>query len=101
MQNLTITVSEAEPLTVVVDGQIDSHTATGFNDVLVDIPADKAVTVDLGAVTFIDSSGLRVLVRAEKRQTAGQGRLTIANPSAPVLRLLEITGLASELTIVS
>lgn len=101
MQNLTITVSEAGPLTVSVDGQIDSHTATGFNDVLVELPADQTVTVDLAAVTFIDSSGLRVLVRAEKRQAAGGGGLTIANPSAPVRRLLEITGLASELTIVS
>ncbi|MEL6984195.1 MAG: STAS domain-containing protein [Actinomycetota bacterium] len=101
MQNLTITVSEADPRTVAVDGQIDSHTATSFNDVLVEIPADQTVHVDLGAVTFIDSSGLRVLVRAEKRQSAGGGALVIANPSAPVRRLLEITGLASELTIVS
>ena len=53
----------------------------------------------LRTVSFIDSSGLRVLVRAEKRLGQAGGQLALVRPSEPVTRLLEITGLSAELTI--
>lgn len=99
MDNLNVTVADAEPVLVAVDGQIDSHTAVGLDDALAEIAADRNVSVDLSAVSFIDSSGLRVLVRAEKRHSGGGGALTLLSPSEAVARLLEITGLATELTI--
>lgn len=97
---LTVTTSNADPATVVVDGQIDAHTAPDLDAVLLGLPGDASASVDLSSVTFIDSSGLRVLVRAEKRLAGGGGGLTIVRPSEPVRRLLEITGLAAELSIV-
>jgi anti-sigma B factor antagonist len=97
--NLTVTVSDGDPVALVVDGQIDAHTAPELDGVLIGLPGDRSVTVDLSSVTFIDSSGLRVLVRADKRLDAGGGDLTLLRPSEPVRRLLEITGLVSALTI--
>ncbi|MEM9652591.1 MAG: STAS domain-containing protein [Actinomycetota bacterium] len=99
--NLSVTVSDGDPVTLLVEGQIDTYTAVGFNDALVELGGTQAIVVDLSQVTFIDSSGLRVLVRAEKRQAAGGGKLTIAQPSEAVARLLSITGLDTTLNIVT
>src|SRR5688572_14621099 len=44
--------------------------------------------VDLGGVTFFDSSALRALLAAHRRNP----RLLIVNPSDRVMHVLEITG---------
>ena len=97
---LTVTVADDDPMTLIVDGQIDAHTAPDVDEALAGVPGDGPIRVVLSAVTFIDSSGLRVLVRAAKRQTGSGGSLALVEPSEPVRRLLEITGLTSELTVV-
>ncbi|MEL7157255.1 MAG: STAS domain-containing protein [Actinomycetota bacterium] len=99
LDNLTVTSAVDDPTTVVAVGQIDAHTSSLLDDALAALPADAALVVDLAGVTFVDSSGLRVIVRAHKRQTAGSGELVLRTPSEPVSRLLDITGLTSELTI--
>jgi anti-anti-sigma factor len=42
----------------------------------------------------MDSSGLTALVVARNRLEAGGGSLSVASPTEPVARLLELTGLA-------
>lgn len=97
--NLTVTVSDDDPALVVAEGQIDSFTSTSLDEALAALPADRSISVDLSGVEFVDSSGLRVIVRAHKRQLAGGSELIILKPSDPVSRLLDITGLTPELTI--
>lgn len=99
IDNLMVTTAEDDPNLVIADGQIDSHTSPVLEEVLSAVLAEANVAVDLSRVTFIDSSGLRVLVRAHKRHIEGGGRLTVAAPSEPVRRLFDITGLTSELSI--
>jgi len=53
----------------------------------------ERVVVDLSAVAFIDSSGLRALVVGHKALEERGGSLVVANPSAMAARLLEVTGL--------
>jgi anti-anti-sigma factor len=55
---------------------------------------DGAVVVDFGQVTFMDSSGLRLLL--DLRQTTfGLGiRLYLARLSLPVQRILDVAGLS-------
>ena len=96
-ENLTVTLTDDTSVTA--DGQIDSHTSPSLDDVLSALADGADLAVDLSRVTFVDSSGLRVLVRAHKRQLGGGGRLTIVDPSEPVRRLLDITGLTGELHI--
>ncbi|MGB5756898.1 MAG: STAS domain-containing protein [Acidimicrobiales bacterium] len=98
-ENLTVTVSDGDPAVVTAEGQIDSFTSTSLDEVLAALPADRPISVDLSGVDFVDSSGLRVIVRAHKRQLGGGSALTIVKPSQPVSRLLDMTGLTSELTI--
>jgi len=51
--------------------------------------------VDLGAVRFIDSSGLGMLVGVLKEARDGNGHLYLINPSRELRRILEVTGLDS------
>lgn len=51
------------------------------------------VVLDMGAVSYINSAGLRELVRVYKRIVRMGGKLHIANPSEQVMRTLELVGL--------
>jgi anti-sigma B factor antagonist len=55
------------------------------------------IVVDLGQVTFMDSSGLSVFVAAQ--QQVGSGQLTLVAVPDRIMRLLELTGLNSVFTI--
>ena len=46
------------------------------------------IQLDLSGVTFLDSAILHVLIRAKQRNIA----MNLVNPSAIVLRLLDLTG---------
>jgi anti-anti-sigma factor len=60
------------------------------------IPPDViTVTIDLSDVTFMDSSGIALLLRTSSRVPS----LTLRQPSAPVALVLEATGLTNTLQI--
>lgn len=57
--------------------------------------ASTDLVIECSQVAFLDSMGLRVFVHAMQR-AADNGRLiTLAAPSAPVLRVLELAGVES------
>ena len=88
-----------EPTTLTAVGEIDSHTSTRLDQALAALGSDQAIVIDLSQVTFVDSSGLRVIVAVHNRVDQAGGALTLRDPSEAVLRLLEITGLVDELRI--
>jgi anti-sigma B factor antagonist len=84
-------------------GEIDVASAPEFHDALSGLIAEgpAILVVDLSDVSFIDSTGLGVLVSAEKQTRAdGHGlRLVVTHPQ--ITRLLELTGLDEVFTVVS
>jgi len=83
---------------VTVDGDIDLATSEMLHHTLSVIPATQRVIIDCENIRFIDSSGLRVLIDDYRRHAAANGSLRVrCAPSAPLRRLLEITGTADEL----
>jgi anti-anti-sigma factor len=84
-------------LALLLSGEIDSYTAPELAELLGKHP-DLDV-VDLSDVSFIDSSGLRVLVEIHQRRVEAGRVLILRAPSAPVRRLLEISGVAGHLTV--
>jgi anti-sigma B factor antagonist len=79
--------------TLEVTGDIDLATAERLAEALeVCLEWDGGVTIDLSGVTFMDSSGLRVIIHASQSLN-GDGPLTLRSPRAPVARLFEIAGL--------
>jgi anti-anti-sigma factor len=55
------------------------------------------VVLDLTDVSFLDSSGLRTIVRAATALEERDGRLVIDGASPAVARVLEVTGLLERL----
>ena len=77
--------------TVVVPwGEIDLAVRDRFRDCLAGCDGD--VVVDLVDVTFLDSSGIGVIVGQWKR-LAPEGSLTVRNPNAQVSDVLRVVGL--------
>jgi anti-anti-sigma factor len=52
------------------------------------------IVVDLAALAFIDSAGLGGLVAAWRRCRDEGGSLSAVNPSKPVQRLMDLTGIS-------
>ncbi|MEV5341174.1 STAS domain-containing protein [Streptomyces sp. NPDC052676] len=79
---------------VALAGTIDHTTAGAFRQALT-LPADSAphAVVDFHDVTFMDSSGINVLVAANNTARARGGSLRLAAAPARVLELLRIVGL--------
>lgn len=55
------------------------------------------VVLDLGELTFIDSSGIAVILAADARSRADGGRLRLTGGSAAVMRVFAVSGLADRL----
>lgn len=82
---------------LVLSGEIDAHTVPELAERLTgDAPVE---VVDLSAITFIDSTGLRTLLQAEQARREGGARFLLRGPSAPVQRLLEISGLSGHFDV--
>lgn len=57
----------------------------------------KHILIDLAGISFIDSTGLRLLIRM--KESCEDGRLSIRS-NAVVDRLLQVTGLADQLPLI-
>ncbi|MEZ5215473.1 MAG: STAS domain-containing protein [Ilumatobacteraceae bacterium] len=79
-------------------GEVDAHTAPQLKEAVAGREA-SVVVLDISGVTFMDSSGLRVVITATEDARASGGDLVLAHPSAAVARLLEISGLTEHLTL--
>jgi anti-anti-sigma factor len=81
---------------VALKGRVDHATAEGLRDALRPVldrcaaGADRVV-LDLAAVDYISSAGLRVLMLAARQAKAQQGFLAVAAPQPLVLEILEIS----------
>jgi anti-anti-sigma factor len=80
--------------TVAVDGELDIATVSVLEGALSDVERGEAatLTLDLGGVGFMDSTGLRALLSARKRAAHAGRALQLANIPPPVARVFDLTG---------
>jgi anti-sigma B factor antagonist len=81
-----------------LNGEIDAHTAPQLAAAMDELPMGD-VTLDVAGVSFMDSSGLRVLIDATSRARDGGGDLIVAHPTTAIARLVEISGLSEHLRL--
>jgi anti-sigma B factor antagonist len=84
---------------VMIAGELDVEAAGSLDrelDALIAAGA-RFIVLDLGGVTFLDSSGIRSVVRAARAVADRGGRLTCAGLSGAASRVLEISGLLEHL----
>lgn len=88
--------SSDEALTAFLDGEIDHHAAKSLRDEI-DESAERlkpsVLTLDFKNVTFMDSSGIGLVMgRYRIMQTIG-GRLVVRNASTQIRRVMRLAGL--------
>jgi anti-sigma B factor antagonist len=95
--DLTCAVEQRADATVVhVSGELDIASAAQLRTVLIDVLATSPAThlvVDLEGVSFIDSTGIGVVVGAHRRVTANGGSFSAVVTTPVVRKVLQTTGL--------
>ena len=87
---------------VTVTGEVDVSTSPSFRDGLLRVITDevpRGLVVNLASVSFIDSTGVGVLVGIWHRARATTRCLALAAPSGQARNVLEATGLATVLPV--
>lgn len=84
---------------VVVAGDLDAHSAPRLREELerLEPPARYRVVLDLRDLTFLDETGVGVMIGAAKRARAGGGSLVLIAPRDVVARKLRAIGLSGVL----
>jgi anti-sigma B factor antagonist len=91
---LLLSTERAEGVSVLkVTGDLDLSTIDAFDAELEQSLDSERLVIELADCTFIDSSALRALVRAQKLVTRAGGELALVAPSQPARRVLEIATL--------
>ena len=75
-------------------GSLDLASVRQLDAAIAELPADaRSVVLDLGGLTFLDSTGIGALVRLRQRLDSEYRTLAIVNPSERTTFVLELTGL--------
>jgi anti-sigma B factor antagonist len=85
---------EGEIHTIRLAGEVDLATADPVERELERVEQTDAASIvlDLSAVTFMDSTGVRLLVTAQARSRADANRLTLLRGGPQVQRVLQLSG---------
>ena len=98
------TKADERTLTVSLRGELDHHaareTVTALERAL-DAALPVHLTLDFGGVTFMDSSGIAVVMRAFRRMTALGGRLELVNVPAQAKRVFDAAGITARVRVQS
>jgi len=95
-----IPMSDQSSVTLRPAGELDMTAAFRIEpevDRLLAVPDVRRLVVDLAAVTFVDSAGLGTLLAVRERSADLGIELALVNPSAPVRRMLELSGTSAML----
>ena len=89
-----VTQREGATTTVVCDGELDVQTCPEFDTALTDALDDdsRTVVLDLRALAFLDSTGLRSILRARTRARGDGKRFELLRPAGSAQRVLDISG---------
>ena len=102
--DLSLTTDRAGARAVVtIKGELDAYSTPSLEEEASRLLADdiSELVLDLSGTRFLDSSGLRAILTAQRRLADRNGRLALRAPSEPVRRLLDITGLTDHFVVES
>ena len=92
---------DASRVVIALRGELDLATAPAFEaELTAALERGGPVEVDLRELEFIDSTGIRILLAANKRVGQNNGAFTLRSGSPQVQRIFEVTGLFDTLTFV-
>ena len=83
-------------LTVALTGEIDHHCAKGYIQAIaakIEAYTPALCVLDFGEVSFVDSSGIAVVINALRNMTQIEGRLVLTGINAQPLRVFRASGI--------
>jgi anti-sigma B factor antagonist len=103
LARLIVTIEPLEEACLIrASGELDRSTADRLSSALDAARADGVTTLlDLSAVSFIDSAGLRALLRSARDVDTHHWGCFIVRASSVVRRLVEVSGTTSRLPLVA
>ena len=83
-------------LTVALTGEIDHHCAKGYIQAIaakIEAYTPQLCVLDFGEVSFVDSSGIAVVINALRCMTQIEGRLVLTGISSQPMRVFRASGI--------
>ena len=83
-------------LTVALTGEIDHHCAKGYIQAIgakIEAYAPEICILDFGEVSFVDSSGIAVVINALRSMTQIEGRLVLTGIGNQPMRVFRASGI--------
>ena len=83
-------------LTVALTGEIDHHCAKGYIQAIaakIEAYTPVLCVLDFSEVSFVDSSGIAVVINALRNMTQIEGRLVLTGINAQPLRVFRASGI--------
>lgn len=83
-------------LTLYLTGELDHHEARcaiRTIDELMDEYLPRDCVLDLNGLSFMDSSGIAVIIKLNQRMKSLGGRMWVENPAKQPLRVLDASGI--------
>ncbi len=98
MLNIEKTTNASE-LTVALAGRLDTTTAPELEkEIKASLDGVTALIIDMAALDYISSAGLRVLLSAQKTMNK-QGEMKVVHVNETIMEIFEVTGFSDILTI--
>ncbi|MGE5654088.1 MAG: anti-sigma F factor antagonist [Bacillota bacterium] len=91
-----------QSLLVRINGELDHHTADQVRNIIdyeLDKEIAKNVVLNLKGLTFMDSSGLGVIMGRYRRVTQNGGKLVACQINPQIRRVFDLSGLPRILTV--
>ncbi|BCK86001.1 STAS domain-containing protein [Dysosmobacter sp. NSJ-60] len=83
-------------------GELDHHGARNALrelEMAVDAALPKVLVLDMSGITFMDSSGIALILRAQQRMQLLDGSILVCNVPAQARRVLDAAGIGRLVTI--
>ena len=92
-------IAESNKLTITLTGRLDTTTAPQLETELKqNISGVNELVLDLAALEYLSSAGLRVLLSAQKVMNR-QGSMVVKHVNETIMEIFEVTGFVDVLTI--
>ena len=83
-------------LAIFLSGELDHHSARQAMETIteaIDGSLPRQVLLDMSGLSFMDSSGIAVIIRVSRRMKNLGGRAWIENPARQALRVIDASGI--------
>ncbi len=97
-----LTRTNGREMTLAIKGELDHH---GAHDAMrqieysLDAALPSALTLDFSGVSFMDSSGIAVVLRAHRRMTSLGGSLVVTGVGAQAKKVFDAAGVPRLVTV--